>query len=403
MFSAIVQLFDWRFDHVRREIPRLSDLGYTHVHVSPPQMSNETVWQWWGRYQPTSYFGIGGPLGSEADFVRMTRTAARHSVCVVVDVVAVNPCGPPGMLFGLPLQQRETAFAVGLKHLRWMVQLGAGWFRFDGAERVPPDFFAWALAQLPGIEAFGEIVTDNAGSLTPYLDISGFRLYDFPLLSTLRDAFAPGGDLRRLRGPEAGDGALSPCKAITFVRNHDIERGQCGDHGIEDPAYRIRYGVGWDEARQTLDWTTIRLAHAYLFGRSGGIPYVLASMRTLPADQRTDDHDTGAIAADLRFRSLCEGAQGRAEIWRLVQRRAIAWQRGHDRFCAINASRWPLRLDGLRTSLYPGLYVDRDTGRTLPVLKGGHVGACAMLGRRAGLFVRRAALDRSLASMWASC
>src|SRR5690242_14630500 len=50
--NVIIQLFNWRFDDIRQVIPRLKELGYSHVHVSPPQKSNEQVWQWWGRYQP---------------------------------------------------------------------------------------------------------------------------------------------------------------------------------------------------------------------------------------------------------------------------------------------------------------------------------------------------------------
>jgi len=64
--NVIVQLFNWRFNDIREVIPRLRQLGYSHVHVSPPQKSNERVWQWWGRYQPVDFSKIEGPLGSEA-------------------------------------------------------------------------------------------------------------------------------------------------------------------------------------------------------------------------------------------------------------------------------------------------------------------------------------------------
>src|SRR5246127_3188014 len=39
--NVIVQLFNWRFDDVRQVIPTLRQLGYSHVHVSPPEKSNE--------------------------------------------------------------------------------------------------------------------------------------------------------------------------------------------------------------------------------------------------------------------------------------------------------------------------------------------------------------------------
>jgi glycosidase len=78
--NVIVQLFNWRFDDVRQVIPTLRQLGYSHVHVSPPEKSNERVWQWWGRYQPVDFARIDGPLGSEAEFRAMTAAAEANGI-----------------------------------------------------------------------------------------------------------------------------------------------------------------------------------------------------------------------------------------------------------------------------------------------------------------------------------
>ena len=56
--NAIVQLFNWRFNDVRAVLPHLRELGYSHVHVSPREKSNERVRQWWGRYRPVDYATI---------------------------------------------------------------------------------------------------------------------------------------------------------------------------------------------------------------------------------------------------------------------------------------------------------------------------------------------------------
>ena len=56
-------------------------------------------------------------------------------------------------------------------------------------------------------------------------------------------------------------------RAITFVRNHDIERGQAGDQGIEDASGRSHWGVGWSEERQALERKDVYLAHAFIMGR----------------------------------------------------------------------------------------------------------------------------------------
>jgi hypothetical protein len=392
---VIVQLFNWPFERIASEIPRLRMFGYTHIHISPPQPSADAVWQWWGRYQPLSYSRLTGPLGSEAEFRRMTRAAARNDLTIIVDVVAINPCQPPGLLFGVPSGRRDAAFAAGLRYLRWLCALGATWFRFDGVARVPPEFLAWALPQLPHAKAFGEIVSDDFRLLRPYLAVAGFALYDFPLLARMRAAFGPGGDLRQLRAPERNGGALLPAQSIAFVRNHDIERGQLHDRGIDEPAFRVQYGVGWDEATETLDQREVHLAHAYLFGRAGGIPYVLSGMPTVPPKQQIDRYDAPDVGVLLYFRASCIGADARPEIWRLATRRAIGWQRGHDRFCVINASTHSLHLDRLRTTLRAGLYCDVRTGRMLEVGQSGCLSPCSLPARQAALFVRLPAAEIS--------
>src|SRR4051812_27499196 len=69
--NVIVQLFNWKFTEITAALPKLHAIGYSHIHVSPPQKSNERVWQWWGRYQPIDFSVIAGPLGSEAEFRKM--------------------------------------------------------------------------------------------------------------------------------------------------------------------------------------------------------------------------------------------------------------------------------------------------------------------------------------------
>jgi hypothetical protein len=378
--STIVQLFNWRFDAVAHEAPRLGALGYSHVHVSPPQPSNEAVWQWWGRYQPVSHVGISGPLGSAEGFADMTRRAAECGLAIVVDVVAANPCGPPGMMFGHPLTNRDAAWQAGFDHLAFLARLGAGGFRFDGAQRLPPEFFAWILPRFPGCLFFGEIVEHDVRRLAPYVDVPGLRLYDFPLLATLRTAFAAEGDLRAWNF----DAALPGASAISFVRNHDIERGQAGDHGIDETSYRRRYGVGWNEETGRLDRRVVDLAQTALLAQAGGIPNILSAMMSLPEQQRGDRHDARAIAIGLRFRTLC-GA--RPQIPLIARRDLICWQRGDDRLVTISKADRPLFLRNLKTSLRPGRYRDLATRRPVEVGPGGRLIHVTIPPRSACLFV----------------
>ena len=85
--NVIVQLFNWRFNDIKDAMPTLRALGYSHVHVSPAQKSNERVWEWWGRYQPVDYTVIEGPLGSEAEYKQMNDAAASNGIQIIADVV----------------------------------------------------------------------------------------------------------------------------------------------------------------------------------------------------------------------------------------------------------------------------------------------------------------------------
>lgn len=382
----IIQLFNWSFNAVASEIFRLRRLGYRQIHVSPPHASNDAVWQWWGRYQTASHSAISGPLGNERDFDAMLAAAVANDMHIIVDVVSCNPCGPSGMLFGHPVSERPLAFASGLRMLRDLIVRGVGGFRFDGADRIPLEFFAWALPQLPGLPALAEVVSDDVRVLAPYLAMARLRLYDFALLSTMREAFAPGGDLRILRDPQRHGRALPSPGAVTFVRNHDVERGQANDRGIDEPAYRARFGVGWNERARVLDSTAVSLAHAYIFGRADGTPYILAGMENSANHARIDRHDDPLIAAGLAFRALCQPSAGRPEVWLIEEPETIAWQRGDDRLVLVNKARTRFAMDGLRTSLRPGRYCELMTGWPLQIGADGGIASWQAPARWAGLF-----------------
>ena len=84
---------------------------------------------------------------------------------------------------------------------------------------------------MPGQYAFGEIIRDHLSEFGAYLSVAEMDYYDFPLVRTMREAFAFGGDLRILKDPKERGRALDGPKAVTFVRNHDIDRGQANDRG----------------------------------------------------------------------------------------------------------------------------------------------------------------------------
>src|SRR5206468_161734 len=72
-----------------------------------------------------------------------------------------------------------------------------------------------------------------------------YRPHRFPML--LKN---PVGSGRELEGP----------KAVAFVRNHDIDRGQNNDHGIEDPGGRNSSRPGMAGWRERLYSGLVRIA-----------------------------------------------------------------------------------------------------------------------------------------------
>lgn len=436
--NVVVQLFNWRFEDIRQAIPQLRALGYSHVHVSPPQRSNEVVWQWWGRYQPIDFATIAGPLGNEAEFRAMTASGAANGVEILVDVVLNHTvdlaAAPPGLVRlegnrvveeGFPqfrpedfhercavqddasaqrcwlsdtLLDLRTESAhvreVARDYLRLLVGLGAAGFRFDAAKHIESGFFPDVLAAVPGRYAFGELIADRPAGFGDHLAVAALDFYDFPLVATMRQAFRPGGDLRLLKDPAAAGRSLAGPRAVTFVRNHDIDRGQANDRGIEDAGGRDAFGVGWDEPMQTLDRGDVMLAHAYILGREDGLPYIFADMNTLPATEQDDRFDDPALVAAIRFHNLClAGAGGvarRPELWRIETADAIGWQRGTDRFIVINKAAERFAIANLATTLQPGRYREVRSGLPLDVQPDGRIADWTVPPRSAVMFVREA-------------
>src|SRR4051794_26633971 len=434
--NVIVQLFNWRFNDIREVIPRLRQLGYSHVHVSPPQKSNERVWQWWGRYQPVDFSKIEGPLGSEAEFREMTAAAAAHGIKIIVDTVLNHTVdlkeAPPGLVevvgnkvvadkfpqfrpedFHDRCNAIDDATAercwlsndlldlktesphvrqVAEDYLKKLVGLGAAGFRFDAAKHIETDFFSNVLSVVPGKYAFGELITTRADGFGTHLNVPDMDYYDFPLVATMREAFRFGGDLRILKDPADHNRALPGPKAVTFVRNHDIDRGQANDHGIDDPGGRDTFGVGWDEQHHTLDRTDVSLAYAYMLGREDGFPYVFVDMNTLPAAQQDDKFDDPIIVAGIRFHNLCladtGGVARRPDIWRIEMPNVLAWQRGTDRFVVINKAAESFEIRDLHTSLQPGKYEEVRTGWPMSVELDGSIHSWSVPPRTAVMFVR---------------
>ena len=436
--SVIVQLFNWPFKEVTKVLPDLKALGYSHVHVSPAQRSNERVWQWWGRYQPIDFSSIQGPLGNEDDFRAMNAKAHSLDIKIIADVVLnhmihVRDMEPGFVTFNVNgdkiVSEKFPQFSpddfhprctindsditsvrmcwlenanVDLKtesphvrqiaknFLKKLVALGVDGFRFDAAKHIEPSFFAEVLAAVPKTYAFGEVITKNPQSL-PRTEALDF--YDFPLVATMRKAFRLDGRLDLLKDPVSKNLALPGEKAVTFVPNHDIDRGQAGDRGLEGERSQNDFGIGWTGANGRLSESDIILAYAYIFGREDGLPYVFVDMPTRTRnDKRKDSYNDKRLAAFIRFHNLClagqDGVPRRKDIFvDLKSQNAIGWQRGKDRLVMINKSAKGLPIRDLQTTLKPGRYIEVHKGWPLDVQGDGKIREWDLPGKTAGMFV----------------
>ena len=442
--EVIVQLFNWQFADIEKIIPRLAELGYSHIHVSPPQKSNSIVDQWYRQYQPVDFFTFEG-LGSVDDFRSMCQTAQRNRMHILVDVVFNHMTGfssqpdPPyftmsddgvciiasnfpqlndpnffhekrkydnareeevlGWLFD-DLADLKTELPevreIAKQYLVFLKELGASGFRFDAARHIEPDFYPEVLKAVPGTFSFAEIANEMEYAYVEYLPINELSFYDFPLLVTMKRAFALNGSLKTLIAPSSNQFSIEGKRSITFVRNHDIDRGQVKNGGFEDSPSREKFGVGWTENEDRdsgfLWREDVNLAYAYIFGRESGFPYVFVDMPGDQEDCKDDRYDDIDIVAAIRFHNLCLTdtiADAKPEVWRICEDNVIGWQRGQDRFIVINKSAEPFRINNLHTSLLSGNYQDIKAGSLYDVNENGIILEWVIPPRTALLLIKK--------------
>jgi alpha-amylase len=376
---VIVQLFNWPFTKIQAALPELKRLGYSHVHVSPPQQSNERVLTCWGRYQPVDYSVIKGPLGTEEEFREMNTVADKLDIKIIADVV---------LNYADLKKEASRIRDIARAYLKKLVDLGVDGLHFDAAKHIEPDFFADVLTAAPNIYAFGEVIESDPEK---FPQTQAIAFYDFPLVATMKAALAFGGDLSLLRNPAENNRALPSSKAVTFVRNHDIDRGQADDRGLGGGA-RETFGIGWNGPDKVLTEADIVLAYAYIFGREGGIPYVFADMESMTGkDKRKDLFNDGRLVAFIRFHNLClddeEGGPRPEEALDLKSQNAIGWQRGKDRLVMINKSGEKLPLNNLQTTLKPGRYIEVHEGWSLQIRSDSTIAEWDLPGQTAAMFV----------------
>lgn len=371
--NAIIHMFNQPFARIEAELPAIAAAGFGNIQISPPQLSNGST-SWWGRYQPLDFRVIDGPLGDEAALRRLVGAAQARGIGIIADIVFNHMAnlGPDHDLEYPPTWAREKyglsklfsafdfhrpfcignwsdlnevrngricggATDTGLPDLRhandhvitvqrdYIAKLngiGVKGYRVDAVKHMDID----ALNRIftPDLTkdkiVFGEVIAFKGNfdaDLEPYLRDTRMGYMDFPLLGTLKDAFAPQGSMRALENPVEWKGALSWDRSVAFAVNHDIPNNE-----------GFRYLI--------MDETDEKLAHAFITGRSDGVPHMMSDLGKadgLTSDRWKDYHRKPHVAGMLRFHNAVHGT-GTRVAW--ADDCVIVLERGNKGVVGIN-------------------------------------------------------------------
>ena len=84
--GVILHCFDWTYNDIKAELPKIAKAGFTSIQTSPAQPSGTGTWYW--LYQPISFsIGTNG-VGTKAELQSLCDEAEKYGIKIIVDVVA---------------------------------------------------------------------------------------------------------------------------------------------------------------------------------------------------------------------------------------------------------------------------------------------------------------------------
>lgn len=247
---------DVLLNHMANEAGQRPDLNYPGQRLLNLYAGNRSYYNGLSLFGDLRYNFLSGPDFGPAQCI--------NDYNDVYQVQNWRLCGGGGDA-GLPdLMANDWVVSQQQAYLRALKAMGVKGFRIDAAKHMPSSHMNRVLTAdiKSGMHVFGEVITSGgSGSseydrfLAPYLQATDHAAYDFPMLNSIRGAFAPSGSMSQLVDPGAYGQALPGARAITFTVTHDIPNNSGFRYLIMDPT---------DET----------LAYAYILGRGIGAPMV---------------------------------------------------------------------------------------------------------------------------------
>jgi alpha-amylase len=287
---AFVHLFEWSWDDIANECETfLAPKGFTAVQVSPPQEHMSGA-QWWTRYQPVSY-KLVSRSGNEAQFASMVQRCNAVGVGIYVDAVinhmaAGGGTGTAGSQYGnrnFPIYSPrdfhhdhwdegrncqvsnysdkhnvqycdlvgladlctgcgyvQETIANYIKHLK---SLGVAGFRVDAAKHIDAGELGGILGRVGNMYRFLEVIGHGGEAVGPaeYYHLGQVTEFNYAIKVAEKFKHA-GAGLQYLANFGEEWGLMPHRSAVTFVDNHDTQRGHAGEAALthkSGPAYRL--------------------------------------------------------------------------------------------------------------------------------------------------------------------
>lgn len=392
----MVHLFEWAWTDVATECETfLGPKGFAAVQVSPP-MEHIQGSQWWTRYQPVSYKFVSRS-GDEAAFKEMVKRCNAVGVYVIIDAVinhmaAGSGTGVAGSTFG-NRQFAAAAFGqndfhhspgnpstncavnnyadknnvqscdlVGLSdlctgcsytksrlvsYLKSALQLGSKVaFRIDAAKHQDAGELGAVIEEAGSPWAFTEVISGAGEAVTPAMYLGIGHVTEFNFARVLGQNIKDEGKLQYLESFGTSWGLMESAKAVTFLDNHDTQRGEA----------LLTYKDG----------DLYNLANVFMLAADYGLPKVMSSYDF-------SDHDQGPPSYPVRCGSgwVCEHRRptvANMVAWRKSAGESsienfqkdggnhIAFSRGGNAFVAMNRDGSRAWMATLKTGLPAGSY-----------------------------------------------